>query len=397
MKILIINTGSSSVKYALIEAGTGHTLAEGIVERIGLEGARHKGAGRGGEFQKSVDAPNHRMAMELVLTSLADAREGGLTDISEIDAVGHRVVHGGEKFKNSVLIDNEVKEAIRSLFPLAPLHNPPNLAGIEACQELLHVPQIAVFDTAFHASIPPVAYTYPLPRELYEKHAIRRYGFHGTSHRFVSRRAVQMLGKGPEGTRIVTCHIGNGCSVTAVKDGISVDTSMGFTPLEGVMMGTRSGSIDPAIPLFLIQHGMEADDVDDLLNKKSGILGLSGIGSSDFRDLLAAVEKGDERARLAFEVYCYRVRFYIGAFAATLGGLDAVVFTAGIGENSPEFRTKTCEGLEFLGIQVDEEKNRNGKGDRDISSSSATCTVFIVHTHEDLVIVEETVNLISGN
>jgi acetate kinase len=395
MKALIINAGSSSVKYSLIESSSGKVLATGIVERIGLPGSVHKGEGRGGKFSKEVMAKDHDAALQIIAKSLVDAKEGGVDALSEIGVVGHRVVHGGEQFKKSVVVTKEVKDRIRSLFNLAPLHNPPNLLGIEACEKLFDVPHVAVFDTAFHSTIPPVAFTYPVPYELYEKDGIRRYGFHGTSHRYVSRKAIEMLGRGPKNTRIVTCHAGNGVSITAVKDGASVDTSMGLTPLEGVMMGTRSGSIDPAIPLFLCtQKGMSPKDVGDLLNKKSGILGLAGIGSSDFRDLQKAADAGNERARLAFDVYCYRIKFYIGAYAAVMGGLDAVVFTAGVGENSARFRSKVCEGLEFLGIVVDAEKNERGAGNRNIASAGARTAVFVIATREDDVIVEEAVALV---
>ncbi|HHN46716.1 MAG TPA: acetate kinase, partial [Planctomycetes bacterium] len=301
------------------------------------------------------------------------------------------------RFKDSVVINDEVKHCIKELAALAPLHNPPNLVGIEACEELFDVPNVAVFDTAFHATLPQHAFIYPLPHELYERDGIRRYGFHGTSHRYVSERAVEMLGRGAEGTRIVTCHAGNGVSMTAVKDGRSVDTSMGFTPLEGVMMGTRSGSIDPAIPLYLMSSkGYDLKKTDTLLNKQSGILGLAGVGSSDFRDLLNAMHGGNARARLAFDVYCYRVKLYIGAYAAAMGGLDAVVFTAGIGENSAEFRSAVCADLGFLGITIDPVKNEKEKGDRNISAAGASAAVLVIATKEDLVIVRETVRLVSG-
>lgn len=395
MKVLVSNAGSSSLKYALMDTGIRQKIASGIVERIGLDDSRHKGKGASGEFDELVEAPDHTSAIQLVLDALVDPGRGSLSDISEVEAVGHRVVHGGIKFSESVRIDAEVKRRIRSFFPIAPMHNPHNLAGIEACEAVLDVPHVAVFDTAFHSSMPPHAYMYPIPYELFEKEAMRRYGFHGTSHLYVSREAIEMMGKGTEGTRVITCHIGNGCSIAAVKDGRSIDTSMGFTPLEGVMMGTRSGSIDPQIPLFLIEKGMDVKEVDQMLNKKSGILGLSGIGSSDFRDLMKAVEEGNERAGLAFDVYCYRIKLYIGAYAAAMGGLDAVVFTAGIGENSPELRRSVCDGLEFLGLSIDRDKNFEGKGDRDISASGAPCSVFVIGTQEDLVIAQETERIVS--
>ncbi|MBN1808598.1 MAG: acetate kinase [Planctomycetes bacterium] len=393
MKVLVVNAGSSSLKYTLIESSSDETAASGIVERIALDASVHKGEGRGGKFSKNVDAPDHNAALKIVADSLVHPDEGGIDSLDEIGAVGHRVVHGGEAFKESVVITSEVKDTIRSLFSLAPLHNPPNLMGIEACEKLFNVPNVAVFDTAFHSTIPPHAFTYPLPYELYEKDHVRRYGFHGTSHRYVSRKAVEMLGRGPAGTRIVTCHVGNGVSITAVKDGLSVDTSMGFTPLEGVMMGTRCGSIDPAIPLFLAgSKGMAPADVDKMLNKKSGILGLSGVGSSDFRDLVQAVDAGDARARLSFDVYCYRIKLYVGMYAAAMGGIDAVVFTAGIGENAARFRSSVCDGLDFLGVVIDEAANSGGKGDRNIAAGSVA--VFVIATREDHVIVEETANLV---
>ena len=380
MHVLVVNAGSSSVKYSLVETESSKGLVSGIVERIGLPGTRHR---RGG-LSEGVDIKDYDDALQVILSTEERLREA--------EAVGHRVVHGGEKFRETVLITPEVKSAIRGLFALAPLHNPPNLACIEACERALpRLPQAAVFDTAFHATLPPHAYTYPIPYELYEEDGIRRYGFHGTSHRYVSARAAEILGLAddPE-LRLVTAHLGNGCSLAAVRGGKSVETSMGLTPLEGVMMGTRSGSIDPAIVLYLIEKkGMSTDDVDRLLNKESGILGLSGTDSSDMRDLLKAADGGDARAQLALEVFCYRISMCAGAFAASLGGLDALVFTAGIGENSPRVREKVCSRLTHLGLELDGEKNSRG-GEGVISREGAKSKVLIVPTNEELMIARET-------
>ena len=321
---------------------------------------------------------------------------GVIKSISQIDAVGHRVVHGGEKFSESALINSKVKEAIRECIELAPLHNPPNLLGIEACEKILPgVPQVAVFDTAFHQTMEPVAYIYPIPYEYYEKYRIRRYGFHGTSHYYVSHRAAEILGKPITKLRIITLHLGNGASVTAVKFGKSVDTSMGFTPLEGLAMGTRCGDIDPAIVMFLMEkQNLSLEQINNILNKKSGLLGVSGV-SNDLRDVLEAASKGNERAKLAFEIYCYRVKKYIGAYAAAMGGVDAIVFTAGAGENSPEVREKSVEGLEFLGIKIDKDKNNAARGiEKDISTEDARVRTLVIPTNEELVIALETERIV---
>ena len=419
MRVLVINAGSSSVKYSLIETRNAKELVSGMVERIGLPGTRH----RHGAHSEEVEVEDYDDALRVILSAQPRLREA--------EAVGHRVVHGGEDFRDTVLITPEVKETVKRLFDLAPLHNPPNLACIEACERALpELHQAAVFDTAFHSTLPPHAYTYPIPHELCERDGIRRYGFHGTSHRYVSARAAEMLGRSRDpDLKLVTAHLGNGCSLAAVRGGKSVETSMGFTPLEGVMMGTRSGSIDPAVVLYLIEKkGMSADEVDRLLNKESGILGLSGTGSPDMRDLLAAAhggDGGDARARLALEVYCYRISMCVGAFAASLDGLDALVFTAGVGENSPEVREKVCARLTHLGIALDPEKNARGAvrqasldpesrdeghgalpstssgpelaegsqpkgGEGDISRDGARSRVLVVPTNKELMIARET-------
>ncbi len=380
MHVLVVNAGSSSVKYSLVETENGEELISGIVERIGLPGTRHKHGGQSEE----VEVRDYDEALRVILSAEPGLRDAG--------AIGHRVVHGGEKFRETVLITREVKETIRRLFDLAPLHNPSNLACIEACERALPgPPQAAVFDTAFHATLPAHAYTYPIPYGLYEKDGIRRYGFHGTSHRYVAERAAELLGRaGDPDLKLVTAHLGNGCSLTAVKGGKSIETSMGFTPLEGVMMGTRSGSIDPAVVLYLIEKkGMTADEVDNLLNKKSGILGLAGTGSPDMRDLLAAAAGGDARARLALEVFCYRIAMCVGAFAAALDGLDAVVFTAGIGENSGPVREKVCARLTHLGAELDPKRNSR-RGEGLISFEAARTAVLVVPTNEELMIARET-------
>jgi acetate kinase len=344
MNVLVINCGSSSLKYQLINTDDESVLAKGLVERIGIEGSLLKHE-KTGLDKLVIEEPlkNHKDAINLVLKTLLDEKYGAVKSLDEIDAVGHRVVHGGEKFASSVLIDDEVIEAIKECIGLAPLHNPPNIIGIEACKELLpDVPMVGVFDTAFHQTMPPVSFIYPLPYDLYEELKIRRYGFHGTSHKYVSERLAQITGKSLEGTKIVTCHLGNGASLTAVKDGKSFDTSMGMTPLEGLVMGTRCGDIDPAIVTFLMmKQGMTAEEVDNLMNKKSGVLGISGV-SNDFRDIEAEADKGNKKAELALDKFAYSVKKYIGAYAAAMGGLDYLVFTAGLGENSAQFSTSSA-------------------------------------------------------
>jgi acetate kinase len=397
MKILVINCGSSSLKYQLINMENETVMAKGLVERIGIEGSvlTHKPEGMD---KVKIEQPmkDHKDAIKLVLDVLVDEKHGVIKSMDEIAAVGHRVVHGGEKYAASVLINDDVMKVLDECTQLAPLHNPPNLIGINACKALMpNTPMVAVFDTAFHQTMPKHAYMYALPYELYEKYGIRRYGFHGTSHRYVSQIAADMLGKDIKDCKIITCHLGNGASIAAVDGGKTVDTSMGFTPLEGLAMGTRCGDIDPAIVTFLQKEaGMSADDVNNLMNKKSGVLGLSGV-SSDFRDIEEAAAKGNERAQLALDVFYYRVRKYIGAYAAAMGGVDAIVFTAGLGENSPESRFEICKGLEFLGVKVDAEKNNVRGKQVDISTADSKVKVFAIPTNEELMIARDTKEIIS--
>lgn len=396
MKILVINCGSSSLKYQLIDMKNESVMAKGLVERIGIQGSvlTH----RPNETDKIViehPMKDHKDAIKLVLDALVDQKHGVIKDMSEISAVGHRVVHGGEKYSTSVLIDDEVMKALDECTHLAPLHNPPNIIGINACRTLMpNTPMVAVFDTAFHQTMPKEAYMYAIPYELYEKHGIRRYGFHGTSHRYVAQVAADMLGKSLKDCKIITCHLGNGASVAAVKNGASIDTSMGFTPLEGLAMGTRCGDMDPAIVTFLQkEEGMNANDVDNLMNKKSGVLGISGV-SSDFRDIEKAAEEGNQRAQLALDVFYYKVRKYIGSYAAILGGVDAVVFTAGLGENSADTRKNICKGLDFLGIEIDDEKNNVRGKQTEVSSSSSKVKVFLIPTNEELMIARDTKEIV---
>ena len=392
MNILVINAGSSSLKYQLFDMETKEIKAKGLCERIGIDGKfTYKPQLEGKEALNAIDVamPTHSEAIQAVLNALVDEKNGVVASMKEIDAVGHRVLHGGQKFSESVLINEPVIEAIKECIPLGPLHNPANLMGIEACAAVMPgVPQVAVFDTAFHQSMPKSSYMYAIPYEMYEKYGIRRYGFHGTSHRYVSGQAAELLG-GAEGTKIITCHLGNGSSMAAVKDGKCFDTSMGLTPLEGVPMGTRSGSIDPAIVEVIANNeGMTPSQVLNMLNKKSGVMGLSGV-SSDFRDLDNAAAEGNERAQLALDVFAYSVKKYIGSYAAALGGCDAIVFTAGLGENSPEMRAKIASGLEYMGIEIDLEKNAK-RGTVDITGANSKVKVFVIPTNEELVIAMDT-------
>lgn len=397
MNILVINCGSSSLKYQLINMDNEEVLAKGLVERIGIEGSRVKHRTTGKEeviIQESMK--DHRKALELVLNALINPSYGAIESMDEIGAVGHRVVHGGERFANSVLIDDEVMEALKDCIDLAPLHNPPNIMGIEACKALMpDIPMVGVFDTAFHQTIPMSNYIYPLPYELYEKYGIRKYGFHGTSHKYVSLRAAEMLGKDIEELNIVTCHLGNGASVCAVQGGKSIDTSMGFTPLEGLAMGTRSGDVDPAIiPFIMEKENLTFDEVNELFNKKSGVLGISGI-SSDFRDLEDAAAQGNKKAQLAIDVFCNRVKKYIGAYAAIMCHIDALVFTAGIGENSISIREKICEDLECIDIRIDKELNKV-RGEEAIISKDLTSTaILVVPTNEELMIARDTLEIVN--
>lgn len=396
MKVLVINCGSSSLKYQLIDMETENSLAQGLVERIGIEGSvlTQKVEGKD-KYIVKTPMKNHKEAIEIVLKALVDGEHGVIKSMDEITAVGHRVVHGGEKYASSVLITDEVKKSIEECYKLAPLHNPPNMIGIEACEELMpNTPMVAVFDTAFHQTMPKEAFLYALPYELYSENGIRKYGFHGTSHMYVSNKVAEVMGRDIKDLKIVTCHLGNGASLCAVKNGVSIDTTMGFTPLDGIVMGTRSGSIDPAIVLYLINElKYSTEDVNTLLNKKSGVLGISGV-SSDFRDIEDAAAKGDERAILALDIYHYRIRTQIGAYAAAMGGVDAIVFTAGVGENGPETREACLEGLEFLGVKVDKEKNNVRGKVREISTEDSTVKAFVIPTNEELVIARDTKNLV---
>ncbi len=393
MLVLVINCGSSSLKYQLMEAETGRVLAKGLAERIGLEKALIKHS-RTGDSTVTVqmDMPNHKVAVASVLQLLTSPDKGIIKSMDEIDAVGHRVVHGGEKFSASAMITPEVKRAIKACYELAPLHNPPNMTGIEACEEAMPgVPQVAVFDTAFHQSMPAKSYMYALPYELYEKYAIRKYGFHGTSHSYVSKRAAEILGKPYENVKIITCHLGNGSSIAAVRNGKCYDTSMGMTPLAGICMGTRSGDIDPAIVSFLMdKEGLDPKAVDDIMNKKSGVSGVSGV-SSDFRDLYAAAGEGNKRAALALDMFKYQLRRFIGAYAAAMGGVDALVFTAGVGENVPDIRYGACQGLNYMGIQLDPYKNVAVKSrEAIVSTDDSPVKVMVIPTNEELAIAQET-------
>lgn len=400
MKILIINAGSSSLKYQLIDMDNENVLAKGNAERIGIKDSllTHEVIGKE-KFKISKNFNDHTEAIKEVIKTLISADKGVITDMSEIGAVGHRVVHGGERFKESVLIDDEVMDAIRANIDLAPLHNPANIMGIEACMKIMPgVPMSAVFDTAFHQTMPREAFLYAIPYESYLKHGIRRYGFHGTSHKYVSLRAAQILNRPIEELKIVTCHLGNGSSIAAVKHGKSIDTSMGFTPLDGLPMGTRSGSIDPAIVSYLMEkEDLTIDETSEYLNKQSGVLGISGV-SSDFRDLADAAADNVERAKLALEVFNYRVKKYIGEYAAAMGGIDCVVFTAGIGENTPAIREESCQGLEFLGIKVDPVKNNSKEIQTSkegiVSTDDTPVKVLVVPTNEELMIARETINLL---
>ena len=397
MKILVINCGSSSLKYQFIDMKDESVLAKGLVERIGIEGSVLKHEKTGMEKQTiTVEMPNHEVALKLVMDALINESYGVIKDFKEIDAVGHRVVHGGEDFANSVLIDDKVMKSIEDCIDLAPLHNPPNIIGIKACQKLLPgVKMVAVFDTAFHQTMPDYAYMYAIPYEYYEKYKIRRYGFHGTSHRFVSKRASELMGKKIDQCNIITCHLGNGASVAAIKNGKTIDTSMGFTPLEGLIMGTRSGDIDPAVIPFLSEkEKMSIKEIDTLLNKKSGVLGVSGV-SSDFRDIEGEAEKGNDRARLALDMFHTRVKKYIGAYMAELGNVDAVVFTAGLGENSAESRKEICKGLESLGIEIDVDANKTRGKEQLISKKDSKIKVFVIPTNEELVIARDTLEIVS--
>lgn len=396
MKILVINCGSSSLKFQLIDSASEDVICKGLCERIGIDGSRivYTPAGKD-KITKESPMPDHNRAIELVIEALTN-KEDGVVSLDEIGAVGHRIVHGGEKFTKSVVIDDEVIKAIEDVSDLAPLHNPANLIGIRACQKVMPgVPMVAVFDTAFHQTMPEEAYIYGLPYSYYEKYGIRRYGFHGTSHSFVSKRAAEILGKKREDLRIIVCHLGNGASVSAVKYGKSVDTSMGMTPLEGLIMGTRSGDIDPAIVDFIAQkENLTFKEVNNILNKKSGVLGLSDGVSSDFRDLAKAAEEGNKAAKTALETYTYHVGKYIGAYAAAMGGVDAIAFTAGVGENDADTRAAIGEYMAFLDTKIDPVKNKVRGEERIISTDDSKVKVLCIPTNEELAIARETVRLV---
>ena len=392
MIVFVVNCGSSSLKYQLIDMTKESVMAKGLIERIGMDGSVLKHTpGSEEAVEINTEIPDHKVAIQLVINALTDENHGVIKKMSEINAVGHRVVHGGERFTDSMLINSDVIAGIEACCEIAPLHNPPNLHGIHACMELMpEVPQVAVFDTAFHQTMPKTAFLYGLPYEMYVKYGLRRYGFHGTSHRYVAQRAAEMMGEHMSDLRIITCHLGNGASLTAIKYGRSVDTSMGYTPLEGLIMGTRSGEIDPAIIPFLMEkENMDAQQIDNFLNRRSGILGISGL-SSDFRDLEQAANNGDERSQLAIDIFAYKVRKYIGGYVAAMGGVDAIVFTAGLGENSPFMREKICNGLEFLGTRIDPELNKIRGKAREISVKRARTKIFVVPTNEELVIARDT-------
>ncbi|MGI6425859.1 MAG: acetate/propionate family kinase [Tepidanaerobacteraceae bacterium] len=396
MKVLVINCGSSSLKYQLFNMEDKSVMAKGLVERIGLDVGmlKHQPINKD-KVEISEKIPNHKVAVKMMLDALLDEKHGVVKDASEIAAVGHRVVHGAEKFSGSVVITDEVMDVLKECVSIAPLHNPPNIIGIEAARELLpNVPMVGVFDTAFHQTMPKHAYMYGVPYELYEKYAVRRYGFHGTSHKFVSAEAAKMLDKPIEQLKIVTLHLGNGSSITAVKHGKSVENSMGFTPLEGIVMGTRSGNIDPAIvPFIMEKEGIPADKMNDYLNKKCGVYGISGV-SSDFRDLEDASNNGNSRAQLALDIFAYQAKKFIGAYAAAMNGLDVIVFTGGIGENSATMRQMICNDMEYFGLKIDEQKNNVRGKQADISTEDSKTKVLVIPTNEELMIALDTVSLI---
>jgi acetate kinase len=401
MNILVLNCGSSSIKYQLIDMSKEHELlAKGLLDRIGLESSllTHHVPGKD-KYQITQFVPDHQVGINLILRVLKDPDNWVIKDESEIAAVGHRVAHGGENFKTSVKIDPSVKKDIEKCIELAPLHNPGNLKGILSIEAILpHVPQVAVFDTSFHQTMPPYSYLYPIPYELYEKYKIRRYGFHGTSHKFVSQKACLYLGRDFYNSNIITCHLGNGSSVAAIKNGQSIDTSMGFTPVEGLMMGTRSGDVDVGVLLFLAEKdNLSMKETNNLFNKKSGVLGISGV-SYDMRDVETAAEKGNARCRLALEMFAYRAKKYIGAYAAAMGGLDLIIFTGGIGENDTETRRKILEGLEFLGVEFDNERNSLSKGkELIVTRPGSKVTAMVMPTNEELVIAIDTFNIVTNS
>lgn len=397
MKVLVVNCGSSSLKYQLVNMENEEVVAKGLVEKIGLSDSvfTHKW----GDEKKVIEGAieDHSKAVKMLLDILTDKEYGVISSMDEIDAVGHRVVHGGEKFAGSVLITDEVMQALDECSIMAPLHNPPNIVGIKACQAIMPgVPQVGVFDTAFHQTMPKEAFMYGLPYSLYKEHGIRKYGFHGTSHKYVASQVAKVMGKSVEELRIINCHLGNGSSITAIKNGESIDTTMGFTPLAGVLMGTRCGDIDPAVVLYIQKRlGLSADEVDTLMNKKSGVLGVSEV-SSDFRDLGTAAEEGNEQAKLALDMFHYQVRKCIGALAAAMGGVDVITFTAGVGENGVEDRAGICAGLEYLGAKLDVERNNVRGKDALISTDDSTVKLYVIPTNEEIMIARDTKEIVAG-
>lgn len=396
MKVLVINCGSSSLKYQLIDSETEKVLAVGLCERIGIDGRLNHTPAGGEKVVINKDMPDHEVAIRMVLDALVDADHGVIRDLKEIDAIGHRLVHGGEKFTSSVVIDDEVIAGVEECNPLAPLHNPANLIGVRACQAIMPgVPNVGVFDTAFHQTMAPKAFMYGLPYEYYEKYKVRRYGFHGTSHSFVSKRAVEMLELDPEDSKVIVCHLGNGASISAVKNGKVIDTSMGMTPMEGLVMGTRCGDVDPTVVEYLA-HSLDKslEEVMVILNKESGVYGISDGLSSDFRDLEAAANEGNKKAELAIDVFSYRTAKYIGSYIAAMNGVDAIVFTAGIGENTAIVRKKILEHFGYMGIALDSEANKVRGEEKIISTPDSKVTVAVIPTNEELAIARETVALI---
>ena len=395
MKVLVINCGSSSLKYQLIDSRLEEVLAAGLCERIGIDGRMTHTPTGGDTVVKNIPLPDHGAAIQAVLSALTDKAHGVISSLGEIGAVGHRLVHGGEKFAASVIINDEVIAEVEACNDLAPLHNPANLIGVRACRQIMpDVPMVGVFDTAFHQTMPPKAYLYGIPHQYYQEHKVRRYGFHGTSHNYVAQRVHHLAELDPDNSRVIVCHLGNGASVTAVKNGKSADTSMGLTPLEGLIMGTRSGDLDPGVIEYIAKkEHLTLEEVLKVLNKESGVLGLSGV-SSDFRDLAEAMEQGNEQAAVAVEAFCYRVAKHIGAYTAALNGVDAIVFTAGIGENAAHIRSMVCEYLGFLGITIDEEKNAVRGKETEISTPDSKVSVFVIPTNEELAIARETAALL---
>lgn len=395
MKILVLNCGSSSLKYQVIDMDTKNPIAKGLVERIGLQGSvlTHSTTSQKNEAIRT-EIKNHTKAIELVLKQLVSSEYGTLKDLKEIYAVGHRVVHGGEKFAKSVIIDDSVMKALKDCIELAPLHNPPNIAGIKACEKTIPgIPQVAVFDTAFHQTMRPFSYIYGLPYEYYEKYGIRKYGFHGTSHKYVSQRAAVLLKKPLEELKLISCHLGNGASIAAIRGGKSIDTSMGFTPLDGLLMGTRSGALDPALVTYIMRReNFNGDQMNNFLNNKCGALGVSGI-SSDFRDIEVAAKQGNLRAQLALDIFGNDVKQYIGAYAAVMGGMDALIFTAGIGENATGMREAICKNMSHLGIRLDLEKNKIRGEEVNVSKMNSHCQVLVIPTNEELMIALDTLEL----